>query len=632
MLERLRVIQNTWVGKAVVAVIMGLIMISFVIWGIGPVFTGFNANTLATVGSQTVTTDAFRQAYGVELQQLQQRARRAITSAQAHQFGLDTQVLSRLVSEAVIDDEAGTMGLSISQAQVAKAITADPSFAGPNGQFDHARFEDLLRENDMNEQGFVRDQRAAYLRQQLVQALVGGLEAPEAATDALHRLQAETRSVDFITLTASAIAPLPAPDEATLKSFFEARAGLFRAPEYRKLVYLALVPTELAKPDAVSDADVQTLYDSVKDQRFTTPETRDLQQVVFPTEAEATAAAQSLKAGKSFGDIAADRKLTAKDIDLGRVTKAAVFEKPVAEAAFALPADGTSEPVKTAFGFTLVHVAAIQPEAVKPLVEVAPALRLEIAASRTTDVIRAAARKLEDARNAGQSLTEGAKAAGLTVKTVDAVDATGKDKTEKTVELPDAAALLKAAFASDIGIDNDPIRTPDGGQVDYEVAGIEPAHPQTLAEVRPAVEAAWRRDQTDKQLAAKAAELVKAIEGGQTIEAVAAANGNLPVDHVGDVHRAGGTGLSPQTVAAIFDRPSDAAGSGPGEGQTRVVFKELGAVVPTLDADTPEAKRMASQYQVSLGDDILATYLNQAQSRIGVRINQAAFNAAIGPN
>jgi peptidyl-prolyl cis-trans isomerase D len=630
MLERIRTIQNTWVGKAIVAVVMGLIMVSFVIWGIGPVFTGFNANTLANVGGDTVTVDAFRQAYQNELQQLQQRTRRPITNAQAHQFGLDTQVLSQLVSEAVLDHQARAMGLSISQGQIVRAITSDPAFTSANGQFDRARFQELLSENGMSEQGFVREQRATYLRQELVQGLVGGLTVPQDAIDAMHRLGTETRSIDYVTLPASAAEPIPAPDDAALKAYFDAHGDAFRAPEYRKLVILPLLPQNFAKPQDVSDADVDALYQKVKDQRFTTPEYRTLQQIVFPTEAEATAAAQAVSSGKNFADLAAERHVADKDLDLGRVTKAGLFDKALADAAFSLPEGGTSGAIKTAFGGAIVHVVKIEPSTVKPIAEVAPALRLEIATGRTGDAIRAAHDKIEDGRNAGQSLAEAAKAAGLEVRTVDAVSAAGRDKAGLPVDLPDSAPLLKAAFASDVGMDNEALRTPDGGQIFYEVASIDPARPQTLDEVKPAVEAAWRHEEVAKRLAAKADDLVKALQTGRSVEDIAKTAGDLPVGHAADVRRAGGTGLNAATVAAVFGVPVDGAGSAVGDGDTRVVFKVLGSTVPPLDIDTPQVEQIKVQYQNALADELLATYLNETQSRIGVRVNPTAFSAAIG--
>ena len=299
-------------------------------------------------------------------------------------------------------------------------------------------------------------------------------------------------------------------------------------------------------------------------------------------------------------------------------------------AAFALPEGGVSDAVKTAFGVALIHVAGIVPAAVRPLVEVEPALRLEIASGRSGDTIRTLHDKVEDARASGKSLAEAAKDAGLEPRTVDAVDAAGKDPAGKQVELPDSQALLRAAFASDVGVDNETIRTPDGGQIFFEVAGIEPARPRTFAEARPEVEAAWRADETARRLKAKADDLVKAIEAGHSFEEVAAGVGNPPVQHANDVRRAGGSNLPKTVVAQLFDAPVGTVGTAPGEGDTRLVFKLLGTVVPALDTDSPEAKQLADQYRDALANDLVTTYLAQAQSRIGVKINPAAYAAATG--
>ena len=401
----------------------------------------------------------------------------------------------------------------------------------------------MLRDNGFNEQTFVREQRHVYLRQELVQAVAGDLAVPAASLDALHRYQAETRSIDSLVLPASAVGPIPVPDEAALKSYFDAHAAQFNAPQYRKLVVFTLSASALAKPDEVSDADAQKLYDQVKDQRYGTAERRTVQQIVFPNEEEATAASARLKAGASFADLLAERKLESKDVDLGTVTKSQLFDKAVADAAFSLPPNGTSEPVKGNFGPVLVHVAAIEPASVKPFAEVAPALKQEIATQRASATLRDLHDKIEDARSSGKTLTEAAKSVGLEPRVIDGVDAQGLDKDGKPVEdLADRDALLRAAFASDVGVDNDTVQGRDGSQTWFEVTAVEPAHPRTLAEVKPEVEAAWRNEETAKRLADKAAELVKALDGGQTLEQVAASLGNLPIAHEPNVKRAGGSG------------------------------------------------------------------------------------------
>ena len=131
MLGGIRAAQTTWLGKTLTTLFFGLMLLAFVVWGMGDPFRGGSANSVAQVGDVSIPTATFKQEYQRELQDLQRRARRAITTEEAHRIGLDAQVLTRLMSEAVLDDEAGRMDLAMSDAEVAKQVVADPSFAGP---------------------------------------------------------------------------------------------------------------------------------------------------------------------------------------------------------------------------------------------------------------------------------------------------------------------------------------------------------------------------------------------------------------------------------------------------------------------------------------------------------------------
>ena len=632
MLEGIRAAQSTWIGKALMTLVFGLIVLAFVVWGIGDVFRGGGGNQVAQVGGVGITTAAYRQAYQTQLQNLQQRARRQITNDEAHRLGLDVQVLSRLMSDAALDDRAKTLGLGISDSRVAKSILTDPSFAGPGGAFDRSRFNAVLRDNGFNEQSFVREQRQTDLRQEFVQALIGGLTVPAAAVDALHRYEAETRSLDYIVLPPSAAGEIAAPDPAALQAYYDAHKAAFMAPQYRKLVVLAVTPATLAKPDTVSDADARALYDKVKDARYGTPETRTVQQIVFPSEGEAGAAAARIKAGAPFDDIVKERKLDEKSVDLGTVTRDQIFDHAVADAAFGLPVNATSDPVKGTFGSVLVHVTAVQPANLKPFADVEPALKSEIATGRAEADAKVLHDRIEDARTSGKTLAEAAGAVGLEARTIEAIDAAGLDKSGAPVTgLVDERDLLKAAFASDVGVDNDTISTADGGTVWFEVAAIDPARQRTLDEARPEIEAAWREEETAKRVDAKAADLVKAIDAGQqTLEQVAQSLGNLAVTHVGDAKRAGATGLDNSAVAKIFDVRVGSAGSAASGATSRTLFKVLDSSVPPLDPEAPETKQIEDRYRVSLQDSIINAYLGKLGSRLGTKVNQEALRASSG--
>ena len=181
MLRGFRKAGESWVGKAVITVLFGLLILSFAVWGIGDIFRQTGPSYAVQVGTTKITPEAVRTAYQAELQRLSRQFRRTITPEQARMIGLERQVVTRLVTDAVLDERARAMGLAVSDDLVARMIRDDPSFRGPSGQFDRAVFEDVLRNNGLNEATYVRDQRGAVARLQLAEAITGNLPVPVAS-------------------------------------------------------------------------------------------------------------------------------------------------------------------------------------------------------------------------------------------------------------------------------------------------------------------------------------------------------------------------------------------------------------------------------------------------------------------
>jgi peptidyl-prolyl cis-trans isomerase D len=347
MLEGLRAASQNWIGRAIMALVMGFIVISFAVWGVGDVFRGFTSQRLARVGSGEVTLDAYRSAYQNELRRLQQRLRRGITNEEARAAGLDLQILERLVTDAALDQRAQALGLATSDETTQQILKAEKVFQGPTGQFDAERFKQIARDAGFTERGFLQDQKGAYLRKVLTDAVIAGMEPPRLMIEAIYRFRNEARAIDYLVLPTSA-APTPSEDE--LKKFFADREQTFRAKEYRKLTVLSATPTSLAKPSDVSEGDVRKLYDEAKTKRYGSPEKRDVRQIVFKTEKEAEDALARLKGGLDFDALVAELKLNPKDVDLGFVEQRDFGDPKVAAAAFALDKPGLAEPVRTAFG------------------------------------------------------------------------------------------------------------------------------------------------------------------------------------------------------------------------------------------------------------------------------------------
>ena len=631
MLFQMRSFSQSWFGRAIVGVILGLICISFVVWGIGDRFTGMNTNELATVGSAKISADQYRFEYQKQLQQLQQKQKRGITNDEAKRMGLDRQVLSRLLTDTILDQQAQKLGLAVGDDEIVRNIVKDPAFKGPGDKFDQSTFQNLLRENGYTETSYAKAQRSLMLRQDVSDVIIGGLEVPNTMKDAIHRYQTEVRDLDFFILPPSAAGNVPAPSDAALKTYYDEHAGSFVAPEYRKLLVLSIVPANLVKPDAISDADIAKRYDDMKATRFSQPEKRSVEQLVFADAAAADAAAAKLKTGVTFEALAAAEKKSPTDISLGTVSKGELADPAVAGAAFALPDNGTSGPIKGQFGTVLIHVTKIEPGRQQPLTEVHAELKDELAIVRARQQANKLRDGVEDQRSAGKTLTEAAKSVGLQPRMIDAIDAQGRDRAHKPVEgLAGGPQLLKAAFASDVGADTEMIPTSDGGNVWYEVAGVESLHKLPLAEVKPRVEAGWRSDEVGRLLAAKGDTLVKAMNDGKTLTAIAEGAGKLSVSKATNISRSGVPQLPQLVASAFFATVVGKAGSVTDGAQGRIIFKIEAAHVPPVDLKDQEFAKLIDDVKNGFEDDVLAQYLARVQSEISVHVNQQALQTALG--
>jgi peptidyl-prolyl cis-trans isomerase D len=627
MLRGLRKASSNWLGKAVMAAVVGFLVISFAIWGIGDIFRGFGRSTVAKIGRTEITIEQFRTLYNERMQQYSRQFGRPITPEQARATGLDRAAIGQIFSEILLDERAHALGLALSDAEVAKQITKDPAFQGLNGQFDRSRFEQIIRNAGYTEARFVAEQRRQLLRRELAGTIASGLSVPRTLVEAANRYQNEQRSIEYVLLDRALAGEVAPPAPEVLAKYFEERKSLFRTPEYRKLVIVSLIPSEQARWIEISDADLKRAYEERR-ARYVTPERRHILQIDFPNAEAASAAAERIAKGASFAEIAKELGKSEKDIDLGTVPKAAVIDRAAADAAFALKEGEVSAPVQGRFGTVLVQVLKIEPEQVRPLEQVAGELKQELAAARAKSEIFDLYNKIEDARAEGKSLAEAAANLKLEARTID-VDRSGRDATGTPVKLPDAERVLAGAFATDVGVERDPLRFEDG-YIWYDVTGISPSRERSLDEVKDQVDARWREQEIATRLDTKATEMLDKLKAGGTLAETAAAN-HLKVETLAGLKRGEPAGpLSAAGIDAVFRTAKDAVGkTQAAQPAEQVVFRVTDIVVPVLDMSSEAAKRDLEALNRGVSEDILAEYIARLESEIGVTINQSALNQVV---
>ncbi|WP_421579706.1 SurA N-terminal domain-containing protein [Shinella sp. M31] len=620
MLEALRSAAQTWVAKALMIVLVG----SFAIWGVSSSLVTGASNSVVTVGDVSVSPTDFRLAYERQVATLSQRFGTRLNAEQARAFGVENQVFAELVAGAALDQLSRDMNLGLSEGRLAQLIADDPAFKGVNGQFDRTAFSAVLRNAGLRENDYINNRSQVAVRTQIVEAVSDGYKAPEALTSALRQYRNESRTIDFLLLSNANIDPIKTPGDDVLTPWFEQNKAKYRAPEYRKFVYVALEPKDLVDTAAITEDMVKAEYERIKD-KYRTPATRTIEQLTFKDRASADAAAAKLAAGTTFDALVTEEGKTAADVLLGDFTQANVPDQKLAEPAFAVAANGGTTPViDGTFGPIILRVTNIRPETTKTYDEVKEELRNELALSEAADGILAVHDRIEDSRAEGLTLAEAAAKNNLKAVTVEAADAQGNDqKGDEIAAPPEKAALLGEVFKTDVGTETQPINVGREGYAWFEVLDVIPDRDRTLDEVRDRVAADWTAEQQRQALAKKAGELAERVRKGGDLAAIASELG-LTVENKTGLHRgAQDAVLSPATIASAFSGPVGTVANTPGtdgEGQILLKVTEVNADA-TTDALSNDEQQIEAVARAS-GDDILDQMVSALQTSYGVSINR----------
>lgn len=626
MLDTLKRYASGWIAQLFIA----LLVLSFAVWGVSDIFTGFRGNAVAQVGSTDITIVDFQRDYDLAVQNLTRQLGTPITQQQAAQMGIPAQVLGRLVNQATLDEAAANFGLGLSNEALSQKIMTDPQFVGPSGTFDRNYLAQLINARGFTEDQFIVAVRREYVRSQIGQAFAGGIATPEAYLRAMHEFRNEARDISYVVLNAPPESEISEPGETELAAWFETRKADWTAPEYRAITYFTLSPVDIARPEDVTDEDARERYDR-SPQRFSTVERRQIQQIVFPDRAEADAAAAALAGGQLFDELLAARNLAASDVDLGLVTREQLADPALADAAFALASGAISPVIEGRFGPVIVRVTTVEPAVVTPFEDVVATLKTEIANERAVAEINGLHDAIEDARAGGDTISEVAAKYGLAVSTVSAVDDTGKDEDGNAIEGL-SATLVSAAFESDVGLENNPIQPDRTSFTWYEVTAVTEPRDRTLDEVRDRVVAAWKEEERRRLLQERADAIAQEANDRGDLAAVAAANGLQVKTAAGITRVAPASGdLSSSAVATIFDTDRGKAASALGAAPlTSLVLAVDTVTVPAYVADAPDLAQVRQQFDSQFINDLVGMYVSQLQANTEVRFNQPVIQQILG--
>ncbi len=521
MIQWMHQLSKSWLAS----LLMGGLALSFVVWGIADVFTGQTTGALATVGSTEISTDDFSRTYRNFLRNRGQQMGMELTPDLAQKMGLDRGALDQMISRTALDNVVNRLGLTATDADVAKQVRAIQSFKGPTGEFNHAVFLQAVQSLGYTEQGFLDEYRADDARDQLTTALEVGFVMPDAYSRALFQFVTEKRAADYVILSPDAVGPIAPPGDKVLADYVKAHAARFSTPEYREVEYAEIAPQDVTGQVQVSDKMIADEFNT-HESEYNVPEKRDIQQIEFPDEAAAKAARDKIAAGTvTFEALAAQHKISPQDLSLGTLAKSDMPDQARANAAFSLPLNEVSQPVKGALnGYVLLRVTKIAPAIARTLADVKDRIRqklaLELAGAKITDIVNA----FEDARSGGADIAAAAKKTGMKYVRIAAVDKNGLAPSGQPVQgLPSDPEFLSTVFSTEVGEDTDPFAGKSGANYAIKVDGVTPAKLKSMDQVRSDAIAAWTAEEKAGALAAKAVTLADQAKKDGNLKAIAKA-------------------------------------------------------------------------------------------------------------
>lgn len=624
MLNALRKGAGTWVAK----ILFGLLVLSFAAWGVGDWTGGFRRDKLAEVGGREISPEEFERAYQNQLAMLSAQLGRQVTSAEVRNYGLAQRVLQNLVGAAAVNIHASDLNLGISHDAIIQNIRNEDAFEGDDGKFSAERFNAVLRNNGLNEAGFIEMQRMENIRSQLVGTLTTAPYAPRTLVDALNHFRNDERTLKYFALPPESAGTVEAPTEEQLKKYYDDNKRSFMAPEFRRAGLLLLVPEKIKENITLSDADLKAAYEENK-KTYSVPEKRTIQRLVFKDKAAADEASAKLAAGADFVQLGKELGLTDSDINVGTFTKDDFPDRQVADVAFSLEKDKPSQPI-AGFVPSIVRVTEIAPGSQKSFEEAKAQVHEDLAKSRASDELAKVSDQIEDERAAGSTLAEIAKKVNLNYQEI-TVNKQGNDREGKRVTLPgNPQAVVKLIFESDVGVENNPVPLGEEAYAFVNVEEIIPERQRDFNDVREEAAKAWTDEEIRNRLTKKADDLVDAIGKGQTIEE-AAKTVNAEVKTTPPLKRGGvEPGLPISAVGQAFTLPQNGAGSVlAADRKGRSVF-QVASITPAPALDEKGAEQLREETSRGIGNDILAQYVNGLQTSYGVKVNPNAIATVTG--
>jgi peptidyl-prolyl cis-trans isomerase D len=397
MLENIRESSQGLTAK----IILGLVILTFAVAGIGS-YTNSADTSVATVNGEKISQQAFNKAYQAQRNRMAQQFGDmfdTLSNDANYMANFRQGVLDNLINERLIDQNAESLAIRVSDEQLKKSIREMPEFQ-VEGVFDNNRYLAIINQAGFYQSSSFRDYlRVEMTRRQLSQALVATEFNLPYQEKLQLALQNQTRNIRFATISAKQFEAGIDVSEEEIKSYYQANQIRFENKEQVKVDYIHLTVADIAKGIKVTDEEIASYYqDNIAS--FTQVEQRRVSHILIEftegdSESEASAKTEAetvlarIAQGEDFGALAkelSDDTFSGEnggDLDF---IETGVMEPSFDDAALALNTVGdTTELVKTSFGYHVIKLTDLKAQVIQSLADVKTELQTKVSDERAQE-------------------------------------------------------------------------------------------------------------------------------------------------------------------------------------------------------------------------------------------------------
>ena len=185
MISRLR----SFSGSKLAGVIVGIIIIPFVFWGMGSVFSGGNTNNIAKINNESISTQDFVDHLN-RLELDNAKIKKEIDN------NILEKILLELVNNKILDMEIEDLKVTISESSLVNKIKSNEKFIDKNKKFSRIKYEKFLLENNVTAPDFEGRLKKEELKKNLFNYVIGGIKSPYFLNNKIYNN--ETKQVELV--------------------------------------------------------------------------------------------------------------------------------------------------------------------------------------------------------------------------------------------------------------------------------------------------------------------------------------------------------------------------------------------------------------------------------------------------